>query len=237
MLTLTAVRRATAAAQAILQETSQGLVVDGKPGSFTKKVFEEASPAVQDAANRVAIALGVPGGMPQLFNEYQLAKSAPPAAGMTDSQKVFNLQVVPAVVRAARAIGANPVAMVAQLALESNWGKSTPRGDDGLPSFNYAGIKWNTVKTARKATATTSESVNGKMVRINDAFAAFDSPADFANAYISVLQRGRYKAALSQSTVEGYFTELKKGGYATDPNYVKIGVQVAQRVANNYALA
>lgn len=212
------------------------MIVDGKPGSFTRAAYEKASPQLQQAVDSVVSALGVQGGLPTLLAEYQTTKITP--ASYPEAQKVFDLQVVPAVIREARSSGLFVPGLVAQLALESNHGKSTPRGDDGKPSFNYAGIKWNTVKTSRVATAATREFENGAMVNKTERFAAFDTPTDFAKAYVGyLLGSKRYKDLPKATSAKEWFTVLKKGGYATDPEYVAKGVSVADRVTAKYALA
>jgi len=235
-LDISVARRATAAAQSILREADSSLQADGKAGSFTMSVYAKASSPVRQAADSVVAALGVTGGVAALNADYASRKSV--AASTSDAASVFDLQVVPAIVRLARAAGMNPAFPIAQLALESTWGKHTPVAEDGSPSYNYGGIKWATVNTAKKAFAATKEFVSGKSVSTKDAFAVFDSPSDFAQAYITYITTShRYPGLAQAKTAKEYGSILQKGGYATDPGYANTVASVAESAARKYALA
>lgn len=236
-----ATRRAVAAAQAVLKEVEPSMQIDGKAGTFTLTAYQKANPSLRDAVDRLMAALGAAGSIPAANQAYRSAVRVAVSAPTTASAKrtVFDLQVVPAVVREARRRGLNPSYNIAQLALETRYGEATPMLEDGTPSYNYGGIKWNTVRTPRKVTAMTSEYVNGKFVRVNQDFAVFATPEDFAQAYFGYLftKSKRYPGLDKAKTGFEYGSILQKGGYATDPQYASKFASVVSSVEQRYSLA
>lgn len=107
-------------------------------------------------------------------------------------------------------------AMVVQTALETGWGKSSLLRDYN----NFGGIK--AVAGDNSVNMATTEYINGKYVKINDDFAVFKTPYEGLIGYASFFHRyPRYSAALNYPKDPYQFIiEVKKAGYATDPNYV-----------------
>ena len=102
--------------------------------------------------------------------------------------------------------------LVAQDALESNWGKSSLAKD-----FNFGGIKAvNGTPFVEKETKEYS-SKNG-MHKTKSKFRKFNSLNDYVNYKISLLSGKRYQAFTGDPTQ--FYHRIKAGGYATDPNYV-----------------
>lgn len=104
--------------------------------------------------------------------------------------------------------------LVAQSALESNWGKSQSG------KFNFGGIKGK--GTIRK----TREVINGKSIHVNDSFRDFKDIDDYANYHVSLLNNKRYNAFTGD-----FIDRVVKGGYATDPNYKKALSNVYNQIA------
>ena len=102
--------------------------------------------------------------------------------------------------------------LVAQDALESNWGKSSLAKD-----FNFGGIK--AVKGTPFIEKETKEysSKNG-MHKTKSKFRKFNSLNDYVNYKIDLLSGKRYQAFTGDPTQ--FYHRIKAGGYATDPNYV-----------------
>ena len=114
---------------------------------------------------------------------------------------------------AARGISTDYAKMlVAQDALESNWGKSSLAKD-----FNFGGIK--AVKGTPFVEKETKEysSKNG-MHKTKSKFRKFNSLNDYVNYKIDLLSGKRYQAFTGDPTQ--FYHRIKAGGYATDPNYV-----------------
>lgn len=105
--------------------------------------------------------------------------------------------------------------LVAQSALESNWGKSQSG------KFNFGGIKGK--GTIRK----TREVINGKSIHVNDSFRDFKDINDYANYHVSLLNNKRYQAFSGGDFID----RVVKGGYATDPNYKKALSNVYNQIA------
>ena len=114
---------------------------------------------------------------------------------------------------AARGISTDYAKMlVAQDALESNWGKSSLAKD-----FNFGGIK--AVKGTPFIEKETKEysSKNG-MHKTKSKFRKFNNLDEYVNYKIDLLSGKRYQAFTGDPTQ--FYHRIKAGGYATDPNYV-----------------
>jgi hypothetical protein len=105
------------------------------------------------------------------------------------------------------ATGINTDVVLAQAALESNWGRSTPGN-------NFFGIK------GPGSTQTTMEFIGGKWVQIKAAFSGYASAADSFTGYSSFINKyNRYKPVKEAVGSEAQINALAASGYATDPNY------------------
>ena len=114
---------------------------------------------------------------------------------------------------AARGISTDYAKMlVAQDALESNWGKSSLVKD-----FNFGGIK--AINGTPFVEKETKEYSAGKgMHKTKSKFRKFNSLDEYVNYKISLLSGKRYQAFTGDPTQ--FYHRIKAGGYATDPNYV-----------------
>ena len=115
---------------------------------------------------------------------------------------------------AARGISTDYAKMlVAQDAIESNWGKSSLS-----KAFNFGGIK--AVKGAPFVEKETKEySSKEGMHKTKSKFRRFNSLDDYVNYKISLLSGKRYQAFTGDPSQ--FYSRVKAGGYATDPNYVE----------------
>jgi flagellum-specific peptidoglycan hydrolase FlgJ len=107
-------------------------------------------------------------------------------------------------------------AMVVQTALETGWGKSSL-----LSKYNnFGGIK--AVPGDNSITMKTKEFINGQWVTIDSKFAAWTTPLEGLEGYARFFHRNkRYAQALKYpNDPYKFIEEIKKAGYATDPNYV-----------------
>lgn len=102
--------------------------------------------------------------------------------------------------------------LVAQDAIESNWGKSSLS-----KAFNFGGVK--AVKGAPFVEKETKEySSKGGMHKTKSKFRRFNSLDDYVNYKINLLSGKRYQAFTGDPSQ--FYSRVKDGGYATDPNYV-----------------
>jgi len=130
--------------------------------------------------------------------------------------------------------------LVAQAALETGWGKSVMRQQDGSSSHNLFGIKAQGNWQGPEARAITSEFRDGQMVKETADFRSYDSYSDSFHDLVTLLQsNNRYQGVLkSADNPEQFVKELQKAGYATDPDYASKISQIAKQMKSyqNYAV-
>jgi len=157
--------------------------------------------------------------------------SGPPAASSAERAS-FISQVWPQAQQAAEQLGVHPLSLVAQAALETNWGRNVPRSAGGASSNNLFGIKAGGGWSGASVTAGTQEFQDGAAQQTNAAFRAYASPAESFQDYVALLKTSpRFSAALgSGASVASFATALQQGGYATDPDYARKVTAVAGQV-------
>lgn len=167
------------------------------------------------------------------------ATGSTPAPASSAERTNFISQVWPEAEAAARQLGVHPVSLVAQAALESNWGRSVPRGADGTSSHNLFGIKAGSRWSGASVTAATAEYQAGSATSTSAAFRAYASPAESFQDYVALLRGNpRFSAALGSGTsVSSFASALQQGGYATDPDYAQKVTAVAGQVVGTLARA
>lgn len=111
--------------------------------------------------------------------------------------------------------GSFPSVVIAQGAIESNWGRSSLSADYN----NYFGIKVGSSWTGKTVNMQTGEIFNNQSVVISSNFRVYNSIEDSLKDRIKLLQKN-YPLALSAKTPQEEIQALKNGGYATATNYV-----------------
>jgi flagellar protein FlgJ len=177
---------------------------------------------------------------PQYVRSMAQPPLAPAKKAFANSDE-FVATMLPLAKDAAARIGVDPSVLVAQAALETGWGKSIMRQQDGSSSHNLFGIKATSSWGGGQARAITSEFRDGKMVKETADFRSYDSYADSFHDLVSLLQNNnRYKEVVnSADNPEQFVKELQKAGYATDPDYASKISQIAKQMKSyqNYAAA
>jgi flagellar protein FlgJ len=151
---------------------------------------------------------------------------------LSASKDDFLRSMRPHAERAAREIGVDPNALLAQAALETGWGRSMPCNARGECSFNLFGIKAGSQWSGATVTVPTLEFESGIPVRKVERFRAYGSPADSFRDYAALIG-GSSRYANARDTgenVEAFASALQQGGYATDPNYAQKIAAVATEV-------
>lgn len=156
-----------------------------------------------------------------------------PAAGRHGEARSegFIRAILPAAKEASRALGVNPVAVLAHAALETGWGKNMPLDGNGRPSFNLFGIKaagWD----GERVQAHTTEFVNGLARAEQAAFRAYRSVTESVQDYARfLLSNKRYQGVMGHGDdIAGFARALQRAGYATDPDYAdKLAATAAGR--------
>ena len=157
------------------------------------------------------------------------------AAERTD----FISTVWPDAEQAAQQLGVHPVSLVAQAALETNWGRNVPKAAGGASSNNLFGIKAGSRWSGASVTAATREYQGGAATSTSAAFRAYASPGESFQDYVALLRgNARFSAALGSGTsVSSFAQALQQGGYATDPDYAQKVKAVAGEVVATLARA
>jgi flagellar protein FlgJ len=130
--------------------------------------------------------------------------------------------------------------MLGQAGHETGWGRKEIKNTDGSTSFNLFGIKAGAGWTGKTTTVTTHEVVNGETRKVSAKFRAYDSYEDSFKDYASMINNSpRYAQARQQTgSAQAYATELKRAGYATDPDYaakLNRAITVTQQLRRAYA--
>lgn len=137
-----------------------------------------------------------------------------------DSPEAFIRQLFPAAQAAAKELGLDPKAMLAQAAVETGWGQYMMHTSVGN-THNLFGIKAGANWQGDKAIVGTLEFEQGLAKPTKAEFRAYSTFKDAMQDYVSfVKDNPRYEQALNNSAQpKRYFEELQQAGYATDPGY------------------
>ena len=180
-------------------------------------------------------------GQMQIYGRAMAQIPLAPAKKAFSSADEFVNTMLPLAKEAADRIGVDPRYLVAQAALETGWGKSVMRAQDGSSSHNLFGIKAGSSWKGDSARAITSEFRNGEMVKETAEFRSYDSYKDSFHDLVTLLQtNNRYQDVVkSADNPEQFVRELQKAGYATDPAYASKISQIAKQMTSyqNYAAA
>jgi peptidoglycan hydrolase FlgJ len=151
------------------------------------------------------------------------------------NKEEFIRDLWPAAQEAGKELGVDPRSLLAQAALESNWGRSMPRDAQGNASFNLFGIKAGDSWSGKATSANTLEVENGVAVKSRGRFRAYDSPLDSFRDYVALIRNNpRYAEALNTGTdTHAFASALQRGGYATDPAYAQKVASIAQNMAGS----
>lgn len=179
----------------------------------------------KDIWNRATESVDITTGQPMgtlgstsVFNEKSSKGTAFSAKGGSGNKSEFVKKYLPVAQSVSKELDVPVEALLGQWALETGWGKSITKGTGYNLGNIKAGSSWKggTVRAYDKAE------------KSNDLYRVYNTPEEFAKDYAALISKNkRYKGALGSDTPREFFTELKKGGYATDPNYVKSGVSVS----------
>lgn len=162
-----------------------------------------------------------------------------PGKAAFSSPAEFVATMLPMAQAAAEKIGVDAHYLVAQAALETGWGKSIIRQQDGSSSHNLFGIKTHNTWQGESARVLTTEYVDGKPTKESASFRAYGSFEQSFNDYVSFLQNNqRYDDALdSAANPKTFVRELQRAGYATDPQYANKVAQIAKQMQTYQAVA
>lgn len=143
------------------------------------------------------------------------------ASWLPDDAEAFVRELAPQATIVAKELGLSVRAVLAQAALETQWGKHMPTHSDGSSSFNLFGIKAGSSWDGARVNVPTVEYEGGIAVRKQAQFRSYKSTADSLADYADLIGKDpRYAQARGHGDdVMGYAKALIQGGYATDPSY------------------
>ncbi|RKF19630.1 flagellar assembly peptidoglycan hydrolase FlgJ [Alginatibacterium sediminis] len=136
------------------------------------------------------------------------------------SPKEFVEMLYPVAEKLAKQSGVSPLAIIAQAALETGWGKKVIANKDGSSSHNLFGIKADSRWKGDSSVVNTLEYRQGVAAQEKAAFRSYESLEESVSDYLKFIQGPRYTRAREVSADGAkYAIELQRAGYATDPNY------------------
>lgn len=151
---------------------------------------------------------------------------------MTNSE--FALTYYSAAKKATSGTGLFPETLIVQAILESASGSSylTKKAN------NFFGIKAGSNYPGETITLNTKEFLNNKWITIKDEFRAYNSAKDSFIDWVSFLQKNkRYSNVFEAKTPIDQLKEIKKAGYATDPNYNDKTASIFNKLSNVFETA
>jgi peptidoglycan hydrolase FlgJ len=188
----------------------------GNKTDATQSAAHGAANSAAAAASSAAAARGL-----RTFKDSSRGGRTATAVASPEAQANFISDLWPSAQQAGRQLGVDPRNLIAQAALETNWGTQVPRDARGRSSNNLFGVKAGSQWAGATVAAGTREYENGSAVSSVGQFRAYDSRAQSFQDYVALLQSNpRYSAALNTGTnTHAFASALQRAGYATDPDY------------------
>jgi Muramidase (flagellum-specific) len=116
------------------------------------------------------------------------------------SSEDFVKRLQPYAEQAARELGVEPKALLAQAALESGWGRSVIKNRNGSNSYNLFNIKADKAWQGKQAQVAALEFDQGIPKKVNSGFRVYDSFAESFSDYVNFIKSNpRYGNALKKS--------------------------------------
>ena len=151
----------------------------------------------------------------------------------------FVRAVLPVIEKVTRGTPISPLAVLAQAALETGWGKSVIGAGQGRSSFNLFGVKADAQWRGAATVVSTLEFIGGVPQLQRAVFRTYDDVEHAVQDFVQKLQgSARYADALSAAgEPKAYAREIGRAGYATDPQYAQKLSRVLDSATLSGALA
>ncbi len=180
----------------------------------------EQDPEQQTVANPFAVEFKYSGQKPSLEG-VEKSSVIGGKAGASESPEAFMAALKPYAERAAAELNIKPDVLLAQVALETGWGKHVIHAEDGSNSHNLFNIKADQRWQGERIQVSTLEYRQGVAQQERADFRRYDNYAQSFSDYVEFVKTSpRYQQALEAGTDSAaYAQELQNAGYATDPDY------------------
>jgi flagellum-specific peptidoglycan hydrolase FlgJ len=155
-------------------------------------------------------------GLIALYILYTKRKKMPTATPTKNKSEFIQL-ITPSAKAIEEKIGVPYKFIIAQICLETNFGKSSLTKN----YYNFGGIK--AVKGQPFVSLLTTECIKGVCSKVYQNFAIFNSVIDGLTAQAKIYQNKYFKKYLNKTSDPLKYAQLIQSGtpkYATDPNYV-----------------
>lgn len=197
---------------------------EAAPVPDKKASVDPQVPAVAPVKKSAEVAQPGVATAPQVITETLASAPDPENEDWTfESPGEFIQKLMPAAKQAAQKLGLEPLALLAQAALETGWGQRTFKTAEGNNSFNFFGIKAHNSWQGNVAVVDTLEYRQGVAQKEKAKFRAYESPEQSLGDYVDFIKSNpRYQQAVAMAdNPKAYFQQLQAAGYATDPNYAQ----------------
>jgi flagellar protein FlgJ len=168
---------------------------------------------------RAGLAVGVLFLIKAIMGNTSDPKKADPTAGPEDFRRAFVRTIWEAADRIAKEFEWPRDLIITVAAHESNWGRSQLSAQ----YHNLFGFKASKSWLGERIELPTWEVLNGKTVKVTAPFRVYDSwdasIRDYVRLVTTSSRYGIAAAAAKAGDLPKYFTEIQRGGYATDPKY------------------
>ena len=134
----------------------------------------------------------------------------------TQAEKTAFINRVWSEIKGEEMTGFFPSVIIAQAAIESNWGQSALAAKYN----NYFGIKAGSSWTGKTVNMQTNEVFAGINTTITSTFRVYDTLIDSVRDRNKLLSTSRYAAVKQAQTPLEQITAIKNAGYATATNYI-----------------
>ncbi len=185
---------------------------------------DESTSAMRDAQTRDAYATLNAAYIPAMLAKPQYTSvRGSQKASVSESQENFVSMLRPHAEKAAAELHINPDVLIAQVALETGWGKHVIHDHKGENSFNLFNIKASSGWQGDKVNVTTLEYRDGIAANEKADFRKYTDYAESFSDYVRLMKNSpRYQRALEAGKNSSAYAEaLQSAGYATDPMYAK----------------
>ncbi len=162
--------------------------------------------------------------MPQLLARPHVATvRGGQKSSISPTQENFVMMLRPHAEKAAAELQINPDVLIAQVALETGWGKHVIHDRRGENSFNLFNIKAGSQWQGDKVNVNTLEYRNGIAAQEKSDFRKYNNYSESFSDYVRLMKNNpRYENVLATGTnSSAYADALQSAGYATDPQYAR----------------